>query len=164
MIEVDIVMVRVESEVKIPMTPIVILREKKGNPKRLLPIFVGIFEALAIMIELDEQTSQRPMTHDLLKSVIDNLGAKVVSILVSDLKESTFYAQITIDTGNGDVVKIDSRPSDALALALRADAPIYVSEEVMAGASVSPEAMRLDSEEDLKSVLENLRPEDLYKV
>ena len=164
MIEVDIVMVRVESEVKIPMAPIVILREKKGSPKRLLPIFVGIFEALAIMMELDEQTSQRPMTHDLLKSVIDNLGAEVVSILVSDLKENTFYAQITINVGNGDVIQVDSRPSDALALALRADVPIYVSEEVMAGASVSPEVMRLDDEEELKSVLENLKPEDLYKV
>ncbi len=164
MIEVDIVMVKAESEVRIPMAPIVILREKKGNPKRLLPIFVGPFEAIAIMMELDEHVSPRPMTHDLLKSVIDNLGAKVVSILVSDLKENTFYAKITIDVGDGDVVKIDSRPSDALALALRADVPIYVSEEVMTGASISPEAMRLDSEEDLKSVLENLKPEDLYKV
>ena len=79
-------------------------------------------------------------------------------------KENTFYAQITINAGNGDVVQVDSRPSDALALALRARVPIYVEEEVMAKASISPEVMRLDDEEELKSVLENLRPEDLYKV
>ena len=164
MIEVDIVVVRLEAEMKVPMSPIVILREKTGNPKRLLPIWVGIFEALAIMMELEEHTVQRPMTHDLLKSVIDNLGAKVVSVLVSDLKEGTFYAQITINVGDGEVVQVDSRPSDALALALRAEVPIYVAEEVMAKASISPEVMRLDDEEELKSVLENLRPEDLYRV
>ena len=164
MIEVDIVVVKVEAEAKIPMAPIVILREKTGSPKRLLPIFVGIFEALAIMMELEEHIAQRPMTHDLLKSVIDSLGAEIVSVLVSDLKENTFYAQITINVGDGDVVQVDSRPSDALALALRARVPIYVAEEVMAKASISPEVMRLDDEEELKSVLENLRPEDLYRV
>ena len=164
MVEVDIAVVKLEPEVKSPMAPIVILREKKGNPKRFLPIWVGIFEAIAIMMELEEQTVQRPMTHDLLKSVIDNLGAEVVSILVSDLEDGTFYAQITINVSNGDVVQIDSRPSDALALALRAGVPIYVAEEVMAKAGISPEVMRLDNEEGVKAVLEKLKPEDLYRV
>ena len=159
MIEVDIVVVKVDAEVKVPMAPIVILREKKGNPKRLLPIFVGIFEALAIMMELEDHTVERPMTHDLLKSVIDHLDAKVVSVFVSDLKDGTFYAEITLNVGDEEVIKVDSRPSDALALALRADVPIYVSEEVMAEAS-----MKIDDEEGLKSVLENLNPDDLYKV
>ena len=164
MVEVDVAMVKLEAEVKVPMAPIVILREKKKGTKRLLPIYVGIFEALAIIMELENATVQRPMTHDLLKSVIDNLGAKVVSVFVSDLKEGTFYAEITLDIGNGEVVKIDSRPSDAMALALRADVPIYVSEKVMAEASISPESMKLDDEEGLKNVLENLNPGDLYKV
>lgn len=164
MVEVDVAMVKLEAEVKVPMAPIVILREKKKGAKRLLPIYVGIFEALAIIMELENATVQRPMTHDLLKSVIDSLGAKVVSVFVCDLKEGTFYAEITLDMGEGEVVKIDSRPSDAMALALRADVPIYVSEEVMAEASISPETMKLDDEEGLKSVLENLNPGDLYKV
>lgn len=164
MIEMDIVMVKMESEMKAPIAPIVILREKKGNPKRLLPIFVGIFEAIAIMMELQDHTVERPMTHDLLKSVIDSLGANVVSVLVSDLKKDTFYAQITLNMGDENVVKIDSRPSDALALALRADAPIYVAEEVMSRASINPEIMRIDGEKELKSVLERLKPEDMYKV
>jgi len=164
MIEVDVVMVKLESEMKAPMAPVVILREKKGNPKRLLPIYVGIFEALAIMMELEDHTSPRPMTHDLLKSVIDSLGAKVVSVLVSDLKVVTFYAQITLNVGNGNVIKVDSRPSDALALALRADAPIYVAEEVMSGASINPEVVRVGNEEELKNILERLKPEDLHEV
>jgi bifunctional DNase/RNase len=164
MIEVDIAMVKLETETKVPMAPIVILREKKGSPKRLLPIWVGLFEAIAIIMELEEQDVQRPMTHDLLKSVIDSLGAKVVSVLVSDLKDRTFYAQITLNVGNGEVIKVDSRPSDALALALRTDVPIYVSEQVMAGASISPEITRMGDDEELRDVLENLNPEDLYKV
>jgi bifunctional DNase/RNase len=164
MVEVDIAMVKLEAEVKVPMAPIVILREKSGSPKRLLPIWVGIFEALAIIMELENTTVQRPMTHDLLKSVIDHLNAKVVSVFVSDLKDGTFYAEITLNKGNEEVIKVDSRPSDALALALRADVPIYVSEEVMAGASITPENMKIDDEEGMKNVLENLNPEDLYKV
>ena len=164
MVEVDIAMVKLEAEVKIPMAPIVILREKTGNPKRLLPIWVGLFEALAIITELDKHTVQRPMTHDLLKSVIDSVGAEVVSVLVSDLRDSTFYAEITLNLVDGEVIKIDSRPSDAMALALRAGVPIYVSEAVMAENSISPEIMKQDNGEELKSVLENLRPEDLYKV
>ena len=166
MVEVDIAMVKLEAEVKIPMAPIVILREKTGDPKRLLPIWVGLFEALAIITELEKEkhTIQRPMTHDLLKSVIDEVGAEVVSVLVSDLRDSTFYAEITMNLVNGEVTKIDSRPSDAMALALRARVPIYVSEKVMAENSISPEVMSQDNEEELKSVLENLEPGDLYKV
>ena len=158
MIEVDIAMVRLDPEVK---APIVILREKAGKPKRLLPIWVGIFEALAIITELEEHPVARPMTHDLLKSVIDSVDGEVVSVLVSDLKDSTFYAEISLRLSNGNVIKIDSRPSNAMALALRTKAPIYVAEEIMAESGISPDIA--DDKAQLKSVLENLEPEDFGK-
>ena len=163
MIEVDIAMVRLDPEVK---APIVVLREKSGKSRRLLPIWIGIFEALAIITELEKHSVARPMTHDLLKSVIDSVKAEVVSILISDLKESTFYAEITLRLSNGDVIKIDARPSDAMALALRAKTPIYVSEEIMANSGISPDIMDVDDKGQLKSVLENLDPEDFgkYKI
>jgi len=159
MIEVDIAMVRLDPEAK---TPIVVLKEKSGETKRLLPIWIGIFEAIAIITEIENQTSIRPMTHDLLKIIIDNLEAQVVSILVSDLKDSTFYAEITIRTNTGKVIKIDSRPSDAMAIALRAKAPIYVSEDVMAKSGINPDIMK-DDKEQLKAVLEDLKPDDFGK-
>lgn len=159
MIEVDIAMVRLDPEAK---TPIVVLKEKSGETKRLLPIWIGIFEAIAIITEIENQTSVRPMTHDLLKIIIDNLEAQVVSILVSDLKDSTFYAEITLRTNTGKVIKIDSRPSDAMAIALRAKAPIYVSEEVMAKSGINPDIMK-DDKEQLKAVLEDLKPDDFGK-
>jgi len=161
MIEVDIAMVKLESELR---TPIVILREKEGKPRRLLPIWVGIFEAFAIITEMEKRTVPRPMTHDLLKSVIDNVGAKVVSVLVSDLKEDTFYAEIALRLSNGSVVKVDSRPSDAMALALRCEAPVYVSEEIMAKSGISPDVMKPDDKDHLKSILENLSPDDFQKI
>ncbi len=160
MVEVDVAMVRLDLEVK---TPMVVLREKSGKSRRLLPIWVGFLEALAIITEIENRHVPRPMTHDLLKSVIDSVNAEVVSVLVSDLKDSTFYAEITLRLSNGDVVKIDSRPSDAMALSLRAKAPIYVAEEIMAKNSISPDIMKVDDKEQLKDVLENLKPEDFGK-
>ncbi len=160
MVEVDVAMVRLDLEVK---TPMVVLREKSGKSRRLLPIWVGFLEALAIITEIENREVPRPMTHDLLKSVIDSVNAEVVSVLVSDLKDSTFYAEITLRLSNGDVVKIDSRPSDAMALSLRAKAPIYVAEEIMAENSISPDIMKVDDKEQLKDVLENLKPEDFGK-
>jgi hypothetical protein len=160
MIEVDVAMVRIDQDTK---TPIVFLREKVGKTKRLLPIWVGFFEAIAIIMELENQPVARPMTHDLLKNVIDNLGAKVTSVLVSDLQDNTFYAEITISSSGGDVVKIDARPSDSMALALRTDAPIYVSEDIMAKNGISSEFIKMDDKEQLKAVLENLGAEDFGK-
>ena len=161
MIEVDVAMVKLDAEMK---TPIVVLREKSGKSKRLLPIWVGIFEALAIITEMENHSVLRPMTHDLLKSVIDEVGAEVVSVLVSELKETTFYAVITLRLSNEEVIKIDSRPSDAMALALRANVPIYVSEEIMAGSSISQVSIKMDDKERLKAVLENLDEDDLRKI
>ena len=161
MIEVDVAMVKLDAEMK---APIVVLREKSGKSRRLLPIWVGIFEALAIFTEMENQHSERPMTHDLLKSVIEEVGAEVVSILVSELKETTFYAEITLRLSNEEVIKIDSRPSDAIALALRANVPIYVSEEIMASSSISQDSIKMDDKERLKAVLENLDEGDLRKI
>lgn len=161
MIEVDVAMVKLDAEMK---TPLVVLREKSGKPKRLLPIWVGIFEALAIITEMENHTVIRPMTHDLLKSVIEKVGAEVISILVSELKETIFYAEITMRLSNEEVIKIDSRPSDAIALALRVDVPIYVAEEIMAESSISQDSIKMDDKEHLKTVLKNLDEDDLQKI
>jgi hypothetical protein len=112
---------------------------------------------------MEDHHVARPMTHDLLKSVIEKVGAEVVSVLVSDLKDSTFYAEITLRLSDGSVMKIDSRPSDAMALALRTKSSIYVSEEVMAASGISPDIMDADDKDQLKAILENLQPEDFGK-
>src|SRR5579862_5519062 len=108
--------------------PIVILRDKDGQ--RVLPIWVGIFEANAIALQIENVSTPRPMTHDLLRNVIHDLNASVQRIVVSDLQENTFYAVIYL-TWNGETVAIDARPSDAIALALRTRAPIFVEEAVI---------------------------------
>jgi len=157
MIEVEIAVVRLDPEA---MAPIIILKEKEGKSKRFLPIVIGIFEAIAIVTELEKHEVVRPMTHDLMKSIIDNLGAEVVSILVSDLKDDTFYAEINLQLSDESVIKIDSRPSDAIALGIRAKAPIYVSEKVMVGSGISQDMMDPSSEDQLKLILDALKPED----
>ena len=160
MIEVDIAMVRLEREMD---APIVILREKEGSPKRLLPIWIGPLEAIAIVTELEKYQTPRPMTHDLLKSVIESLGAEVVSVLVSDIKDSTYYAEITLRLNDGKVIKLDSRPSDAMALALRTNAVIYVAEEVMASSGITPDVAKADDKDQLRVILGNMKPEDFGK-
>src|SRR3712207_1292649 len=108
--------------------PIVILRDKDGQ--RVLPIWVGIYEANAIALQIENVATPRPMTHDLLKNVITDLRATVRKIVVSDLKDNTFFAVIYLEV-SGETVAIDARPSDAIALALRARAPIFVEESVI---------------------------------
>src|SRR6059058_3910192 len=109
-------------------TPIVILRDKEGQ--RVLPIWVGIFEANAIALQIENVSTPRPMTHDLLRNIIHDLNASVQKVVVCDLQENTFYALIYLAL-NGDTVAIDARPSDAIALALRARAPIFVEDSVI---------------------------------
>lgn len=115
---------------------VVVLRETDSD--RYLPIWIGPFEADAITIQLQGVQVPRPLTHDLLKSFIRELGVKVSHVLVSDLRNDTFFAQIVVDV-NGKSMQIDSRPSDAIALAVRVGAPIFVSEQVMGLASIKPE-------------------------
>jgi len=112
---------------------VVILKEKEAE--RYLPIWIGPAEADAIAVKLQGVTVPRPLTHDLLQSVIDSLGATVSSIIVSDLKNDTFYAKIILNVDSG-VMEVDSRPSDALALAVRVEVPIYAEEAVLDKASI----------------------------
>jgi len=112
---------------------VVILKEKMAE--RYLPIWIGPAEADAIAVKLQDVNVPRPLTHDLLSSVIDNLGATVNSVIVNDLKNDTFYAKIILNVDGG-LVEVDSRPSDALALAVRVEAPIYVEETVLDKAGI----------------------------
>ena len=145
-----------------PMTnsPIVILQELEK--KTLLPIWVGIFEANAIALQIERIDTPRPMIHDLLKNILLHLDGYVEKVVVTALRENTFYASIHLYL-NGETLTIDSRPSDAIALALRTDAPIYVTEDVInKSRNMTIEKDKLDPD-DVTEWLENLNPEDLGK-
>lgn len=140
--------------------PIVILKDRAGD--RVLPIWVGIFEANAIALQIENVATARPMTHDLLRNVISDLDGRVDRVVVSDLKDDTFFAIIHL-TVKGESVVIDSRPSDAIALALRARAPILVEEAVIDNAKpVDFGADRADGER-LQQWLESLDPDEMGK-
>ena len=141
-------------------TPIVILRDKDGQ--RVLPIWVGLFEANAIALQIENLSMQRPMTHDLLRNVIHDLDATVEKIVVSDLQDNTFYALIYLDV-KGSTVAIDSRPSDAIALALRTHAPIFVEDFVLDTAKTVDFSSEKADADRLQTWLENLDPDDLGK-
>ena len=140
--------------------PIVILRDKDGQ--RVLPIWVGVFEANAIALQIENVTPQRPMTHDLLNNVIHDLRADIQKIVVSDLKDNTFYALIYLNIG-GEVTAVDARPSDAIALALRARAPIYVEDRVIDSAKSVDLAPEKQDSERLQKWLENLDADQMSK-
>ena len=140
--------------------PIVILKDKDGD--RVLPIWVGIFEANAIALQIENIATPRPMTHDLLRNIITDLQGHVDRVVVSDLKENTFYAIVHL-TVRGERVAVDARPSDAIALALRTRAPILVEETVIENAkTVDFTADRADNDR-LQKWLESLDPEELGK-
>lgn len=144
-------------------SPIVILQDIEANT--LLPIWVGIFEANAIALQIERIDTPRPMTHDLLRNILLHLDAEVQKIVVTELKENTFFAQIHLELA-GEQMTVDSRPSDAIALALRTDSPIYVTEEVIAGSqNITLNKANLDPE-DVREWLESLNPEDFgqYKM
>ena len=143
--------------------PIVVLKDIGGEA--ILPIWVGIYEANAIALEIEKVTTPRPMTHDLLKNLLTSLEAQVNKVVVSDLRDDTFFAVIWLER-NGSVISIDSRPSDALALALRVDCPIYVDEEVLKSSRLATAVNDRISSEELRKWLENLNDEDLgrYKM
>ncbi len=140
--------------------PIVILHDV--DDKRILPIWVGVFEANAIALQIENVHTPRPMTHDLLRNVIHDLQASVERVVVSDVKDNTFFAHIYLDTPAGKVA-IDARPSDAIALALRTRSPIWVEESVIDNAkTIDASTAKVDGER-LHQWLESLDPEDLGK-
>ena len=143
--------------------PIVVLKDLNGNT--ILPIWVGIYEANAIALEIEKVLTPRPMTHDLIKTLLLGLGTGIRKVVVSELKDDTFYAVIWLDK-DGELISVDSRPSDALALALRLDCPIYVDESVLKSSKRSNAAADKVSEEEQRRWLESLDDEDLgrYKM
>ncbi|MGA2878277.1 MAG: bifunctional nuclease family protein [Bryobacteraceae bacterium] len=143
--------------------PIVVLKDLNGNT--ILPIWVGIYEANAIALEIEKVSTPRPMTHDLIKTLLLGLGTGIRKVVVSELKDDTFYAVIWLDK-DGDLISVDSRPSDALALALRLDCPIYVDESVLKSSKRSNAAADKVSDEEQRRWLESLDDEDLgrYKM
>jgi bifunctional DNase/RNase len=144
--------------------PIIILRDQEGQ--RILPIWVGVFEANAIALQIENVQTPRPMTHDLLKNIIDDLSAQVERIVVTELRENTFYALIHLRR-NGHSIEVDARPSDAIALALRTRSPIFVEEAVIQNAR-SVENSRESSMDvtRLQKWLEGLSEDELgkYKI
>lgn len=148
-----------------PLTnsPIVVLQDTASET--LLPIWVGIFEANAIALQIEKVDTPRPMTHDLIKGLLNHLDARVTKIVVTELKDNTFYALIFLDMA-GKTITVDARPSDAIALALRTDSPIFVTDEVLSkssSSSASTLSTERSSPEEIRQWLENLNPEDLGK-
>ena len=141
-------------------TPIVILKDKEGD--RVLPIWVGIFEANAIALQIENIATPRPMTHDLLRNIIGDLDGSVDRVVVNDLKDNTFYAVIHLSV-RGERVAIDARPSDAIALALRTRSPILVDEHVIDNAKSVDFGSQPADTERLQKWLESLDPEELGK-
>ncbi len=143
--------------------PIVVLKDAQGSA--ILPIWVGIYEANAIALEIEKVQTPRPMTHDLLKNVFLGLDVRVQKVVVNELREDTFFALIWVER-NGEMMSIDSRPSDALALALRVDCPIFVEDEVLKNSKLSTVMSERNTSEEMRKWLENLSDEDLgrYKM
>ena len=160
-----------ELEVKIrglmmdPVTnmPVVVLKEAQGTG--ILPIWVGVYEANAIALEIEKVTTPRPMTHDLIKNVLVGLESQVRKVVVTELRDDTFFAVIWVER-DGRIISIDSRPSDALALALRVDCPIFVEDDVLKSSKVAASNSERLTPEDLRKMLEDLNDEDLgrYKM
>lgn len=147
-------------------SPVVILQELEGE--RYLPIWIGPFEAQAIANEIQGKKFPRPLTHDLLVSTIGSLNAKVSRIVINDLRDKTFFASIILERGE-EVVSLDARPSDSIAIAVRTTAPIFVAEKILEGegssrpSSLGSEPTEEERAEDLRKRLEGLDPEDFGK-
>jgi hypothetical protein len=143
--------------------PIVLLKTADGN--KFLPIWIGHPEAAAILMKLQSQAPPRPMTHDLLSDMLEQLGAQIVRITVTELRENTFYAQITIQQDGGEI-EIDSRPSDAIALAIRAEAPIFAADRVIEESAIEFEGEEIDQDRldeevaKFRNFLDEVTPED----
>lgn len=158
MVEMTLVGVRVELPTN---NPIVLLREADGD-HRVLPIFIGAVEATAIAFALQGVVTQRPMTHDLMRDLLQTLAVQVEKVVVTELKEGTFYAELTLTQASGEQVTVSSRPSDAIALAARLGTPIYADEAVLeeAAIEVSEEDEEEEEVEKFRAFLQEVNPED----
>lgn len=142
--------------------PVVILKDAEGT--HYLPILIGPFEATAIALALEGAAVPRPLSHDLMRSILMTLGANLEQVVIHDIRESTFFAKLVVRT-NGDLQEIDARPSDGIALALRVQAPIYVSDKIVLEESVSEKTRPIDDAEmaRFKKFLEDLKPSDFNR-
>lgn len=140
--------------------PVVILRD--ADEKNFLPIWVGVFEANAIALQMEGITTPRPMTHDLLRNIIKQIEGQVVRVVINNLLENTFYAQIHLQIA-GREISIDSRPSDAIALALRTESPVFVDESVLERSRATDDVSDAQNSERLRKWLEEADPESLGK-
>ncbi len=145
-----------------PLTNVPIVLLKGIEEEQTLPIWIGFFEANAIISQIEQITPPRPMTHDLIKNMLDNLNAAVERVIIIDLQDNTFYAVIEVEQ-NGITVKVDARPSDAIALALRVQAPFFVEEEVFRKAKKIDLSNEIQEEDKWKEWLEKARPDDFGK-
>jgi bifunctional DNase/RNase len=145
-----------------PITNVPIVLLKDVNGKRLLPIWIGVFEANAIALEMENVSTPRPMTHDLLNNFFSVVESRMRRVVVDNLLDNTFYATIYFDC-RGEELKLDSRPSDAIALALRARTPIFVTQEVMSQAQSFEMEKDIGDKEDWKKWLERITPEDFSR-
>jgi len=155
MIEVKVVKLGIDVNSKIP---VIILKEKEGQ--KTLPIWIGLFEAQAIALVLEKVKPPRPLTHDLVQLLIEKLGGKLDRVVISDVINNTFYARLFIQR-NGENVEVDSRPSDAIALALRFKTPIFVDETIWKKLTLGSKPISDEEIKDFKKKLKDLRPEDL---
>ena len=143
--------------------PVILLKQKDGQ--KVMPIWIGLFEANSIAMSIGDVEVPRPMTHDLLRSILEESGFKVERVAVTDLKDNTFYATIYL-RGDGDLVQVDSRPSDAIALAVRSQCPIYIMDTIFNQSSIDLDSIEMSHEgtdDKWSEMLENMNPEDFSK-
>lgn len=140
--------------------PVVILKDADG--KRYLPILIGPFEATAIALALEGTPVPRPLSHDLMRSIVHSLKAKVARIVIHDIQENTFFAKVILET-NGSTLEVDARPSDSIALALRTNAPIFVSDRIVLEEAVADKQAGEEDQKKFKRFLENLKPSDFLR-
>jgi uncharacterized protein len=154
--------VKVYSVVLIPQLGQYLVTLEEADGIRLIPIWVGPAEGMAIGAKLSGQTFPRPITHDLITNILKKIDVKLKKVTVTDLKESTFYATITISFNNS-VIEIDSRPSDAIALAIRSNSPIFVNDIVFEKCPIIQKPITDDEVKNFKKQIEDLKPEDFFK-
>jgi len=154
LVEVNVINVAIDMKSKMP---VIVLKEKEGD--KTLPIWIGLFEAQSIALAMENIKPPRPLTHDLAKSLIEKLKGKVDRVVINDLRHNTFYAKIMIRQ-NGEDIQVDSRPSDAIALALRLRVPIFIEEEVLDKVAIGTGPIDEKEIEEFRKKLKDLKPED----